>query len=734
MQILLILLAGFSTALLQLLFFREILSIFNGIDLIIGFFVSSIFFSSILGIYTSSYFKISKENIKHIHFNIFLLLFFSLISFILLQNIRFIFNIPLGSEVSLKDTFISIFFILFPIGFLQGFLSFMAIKFVTLGEKASNEDITHKHFGNSNRRNYFLPICIYALGFIIASLLYSYLLYSFIGTKVLIILFISLVMMMFIIAKNKTIIIFTLVSICLLFALYLSNLSIDFDKYLLNKNIANTKIERYYSTSYGQIVLTQKNNEYYFLANNSLMFSFPDANIIESEDFCHIPMLHHPNHKDILVIGKIQYIPIIFKHDINNINYVIDDKNIIENIQSNIPNLNNILNDKKLHTYSKNIKSFIKHNKSKYDLVFIALGTPTSLYLNSFYSKEFFETIKYFLKKDGFLALQLPGKMVFNSYITTKINKSIIEALRTSFKEVRVIHGSKNIIIASQNQMPYRMFIKRHLKKICDKTLVLTKHHIDERMDTEKTKFLISELEKLDDRNLTNTIHHPYAMFFSVLYEQAKFSPYLSIFLDKIAHYSYFIIFGIIIIFFLSKSIYKTSAFACTSTTCWLSFISIFILQTFNGKIYKLAGTYLSIFILGTVAGILLAKHTLKSVSLKRKILFTEVLFLIIISALSIILTTTKVNSLVLVIFLFSLGTISSIELLFITEIYTTYSNKLENIKKIFLSGAFGAFSASLLGGSFLILVWGMQNSILFILFFKFLIFCRWADLRKYRN
>lgn len=754
MQTLLILLAGFSTALLQLLFFREVLSIFNGIDLVIGFVVSNTIFSFTLGIYTLFHFKLVKNEIKYVFSSTFLLILFSLTSFIFLQNIRFIFNIPLGSEISLKNTFISIFFTLFPISFLQGSLLFSITKLCCLIQTTSTKNkfcnqSSQDTFDNSTNsklidnnkksqnvepiikdKNYLIYFFSYSFSFIVASLLYSYLFYTFIGTRILIIAFISLITITFIISKSKTMISLVLLSTCILFSLFLSNLPEKIDKQILNKNFSNTEIGSYHHTPYGQIVLTQKNNEYHFLINNSLLFSLPDNNIIESEDFVHISMLHHQNPKNILIIGKIlKCLPIILKYNIDTIDYATDNKKIIENIKPQITNLDIMLNDKRLHIYSQNTKHFVAHNKNKYDLVFIAFDTPTNLYINSFYSKEFFEIAKYSLKKDGFLALQLPGKMVFHSYVTTELNQSIIEALKANFKEVRIVPGTKNIILASQTPMPYRMFIKRHLKKVQDKTLVLTKHHIDERMDTEKTKWLTAELKKLNYRSITNTICTPYAMIFSVLYEQAKFSPYLSVILDKISQYSYFIIFGIIIIFFLSKSIYKTSSFTCMSTSCWLNFIIIFILQSYNGQTYKLVGLFLSLFILGAVFGTFLAKNTLKSVLTKRKILFTEVLFLIIISTLFIFLKTSKENSWLLYIFLFFSGFALGIELLLLIEISKIH----QNIKKILLSGAFGAFVTFTLGGSFLILVWGIQNSILFILFFKFLIFCRWADLTKYK-
>ncbi|MDR1522616.1 MAG: hypothetical protein LBS29_01435 [Endomicrobium sp.] len=735
-----ILLVSFSITLVQLLFFREILFIFNGIDFVIGIFVSSIIFSFTLGIYILPYLKLSRNNIKYAFLNTFFLILFSLISFIILQNIRFIFNIPLGSQIPLKYTFISIFFILFPIGFLQSTFLFTLINLYP-----SSQTVANIKLGGDNKvihtnklqniefpirnKNYLQYLFIYIFGFIIASLLYSYLFYTFIGIKILIIVFISLIIVMFCLSNRNTTIWGELLLICLLFAIFLSNWSEKFDNYILHKNFASTKIESYHYTSYGQIAITQKNNEYYFLFNNSLLFSVPDNNIIELEDFGHIPMLHHQDPKDILLIGKILYLPIILKHNIDNVDYIANNNKIIENIK-NISSLNTMLNDKRLHIYNENTKKFITYNKNKYDLIFIALETPTNLYVNSFYSKDFFEIVKHSLKNDGFIALQLPGKMVFNSYITTELNQSVIGALKENFKYIEVIPGIKNIIIASQTKIPYRMFIKRHLKKIRGKTLVLTKHHIDERMDTEKTKWLISELKHLNPRNLTNTIWTPHAIVFSVLYDQAKFSPYLSIALDKISQYSYFIIFGVIIIFF-QKFLYKTSSFICTSTSCWLNFIIIFILQSYNGQIYKLAGIFLSLFMLGIAVGTFLAKNTLKSMLAKRKILFTEIIFLIMASALFIILKINKVSSGSLYSLLFLSGLALGTELLLLTETSKIYTSKLENIKKMFLSASLGAFTASILCGSFLSLVWGMQNSILFILFLKFLTFCRWADLRK---
>jgi spermidine synthase len=212
----------------------------------------------------------------------------------------------------------------------------------------------------------------------------------------------------------------------LFFSLLFSDTAAKFDRHLLNRNFPDTTIEECKYSSYGQVVLLQRNNEYYLLSNNILLFSSPDSEILHSEDFGHIPILHHEDTKNILVIGgATKYLPIVFEHKIDKIDYVEADESVIEIIKNNFSHLGYVFNDKRLNIYNTNAENFIKQSKLKYDLILIGLPAPTTLYLNSYYTKEFFALAKNSLTGSGFLALTLPGKKVFLPFITSELNASV---------------------------------------------------------------------------------------------------------------------------------------------------------------------------------------------------------------------------------------------------------------------------------------------------------------------
>ena len=256
-----------------------------------------------------------------------------------------------------------------------------------------------------------------------------------------------------------------------------------------------------------------------------MLFSSPDSEILHSEDFGHIPLLHHEDPKNILVIGgATKYLPMVFEHKIDKIDYVEADNSVIELIKNNFSHLGYVFNDKHLNIYNTNAENFIKQSKLKYDLILIGLPAPITLYLNSYYTKEFFALAKNSLTSSGFLALTLPGKKVFLPFITSELNASVFEALRQNFNFVRAIPGKLNIIIVSKDKMPYTLYIKQHLYKKKESTIVLSKRYLDDKMDTEKTNWLIDELDRTTkEKNLLNTRNNPQASMFALLYKQSEF-------------------------------------------------------------------------------------------------------------------------------------------------------------------------------------------------------------------
>ena len=200
--------------------------------------------------------------------------------------------------------------------------------------------------------------------------------------------------------------------------------------------------------------------------------------------------------QNILLIGGVKYLTSIAKFSLTSIDYIDLDKDVIEILKNKISRFQYVFGNENITVYNDNARQHLKKNKKMYDVVLIGMDLPINTALNSFYTQEFFEIAKDNLSEDGFIALKLPGAMVYTDEIMTKLNASVYNALDTVFESVQIIPGSENILVATKHKIPYRIDLKRRLKDIEYDTFVLSKYYVDERMDTQKTQWLKFQLDK----------------------------------------------------------------------------------------------------------------------------------------------------------------------------------------------------------------------------------------------
>ncbi|MCL2484465.1 MAG: hypothetical protein FWF00_00185 [Endomicrobia bacterium] len=633
------------------------------------------------------------------------------LEFIFIRNIRFLLSVSAGSGISLKIAFVYIFVAAVPINFVVGLISRLAY-----------------YLGKEFRFSFAAQ----SWGFISGCVAYFFFMTGVPGLLTVLIISALLAFSLFCVSSGKKTII---LSFCL-FALSLCALKGIFfdihalDKKLLERSFASSFIEDYRYTPYGQNVLTQKNGEYSFFANQILMFSKPDREALESEDFGHIPALHPEKLRNILIVGgAVKYLPMIFRHNFSLVDCVEADEAIVSIIRNKFIHFGYIFGDERINIYNENPRVFIKNSQTKYDLILIGKPYPVNLQLNAYYTKEFFQSAADCLNENGFIAVKLPGRSAFSSYIMAELNRSVLDAMQSVFKYTHIIPGNHNILIASQNRMPYRLHIKKRMAKMQETTLVLSKYYLDERMDTQKTRWLRNELKKVPKGELINSDYNPKAMMLSVLYKQSVFSPYLSVFLDQAMKYSYLILIVITVVFFLSGSVYKATSFVCSAVSFWLMFTVVFSLQIYNGQIYKWAGMIASLFASGLLSGACVSNVLGKHIPLNKKMLTAEFLFVLITVLWFLTIIFNFVDLRTLSVFSFFIGFAAGAEIFILMKISKLFGS--ESKMKVFFFAVLGACFAAFFGGSFLIPVWGISKSVMLIFFLQFLIFCRWADLSK---
>jgi spermidine synthase len=702
-------------AFIEALFFRELLAVFQGNDLVTGILLAHSVFAFSCGIFISS--KIIKNGnpVKTIQYNSLITAFFLIFSYIFITNIRNILNISLGGGISLKSTFIYIFFAVFPVFFIQGITFFCGIK-------AGKNVLSVKSLT--------LLICFGAAA---GGICFGGFMYSFLSADITLITSALLCMSAVpVSASSKNAKIFFAVALIPSFCgLFLDTAKID--EKLLENNFNFFEIVEYKYTSYGQTAMVQKNGEYALLVNNIIQFSYPDNDILNSEDFGHIPALYPENPSNVLLIGgAAKYLPKILEHEVKRVDYLEPDAAVVNIMKNNISHLGYAFNDARVRIHNEKARKFLGNSDVKYDLILVGMPSPLNFQLNSFYTGEFFQAAKKSMRHNGFIALKLAGTMAFSTYIMAELNKSVMDAMKSVFKYSHIIPGSQNILIASDRRMPYRLHIKKRLYKMQETTLVLSKYYLDDRMDTEKTRWLRNELDKIEsDETLINSDWNPQAKFLSVIHSQSAFSPYLSLFMNKLRKYSYFILLAVIIVFFLSKSVYETTAFVSGASSMWIFITILFTTQILSGEIYRLFGILAALFILGVSLGIAYCGRTTKDVPLNERMFHNELLFLCLIVFLLALFKFYNINLYVISALFLSTGFAAGVEFLQLIKIAGLLREKNSNDLRIYFSQTVGALFSALAGGGFLIVVWGMEKALLFILFMKFLIFCRWADFKK---
>jgi spermidine synthase len=705
---------GFSIPMMHLLLLREIFPVFSASDFMFGIIFAHIVLSAFLGYVFGS--KFTSDNLrKNLLFCIAALCAAFLFSFFYARGIRYFLDIPLGRLITLKNAFLYCFLIIFPTSFFSGLLIFLSKSWA-------------EKFGKSNQK---YPLNLYFYFFAGLSLIfYSLILFSVNGFGIVLFICLILSVIFLAIAKSAKAQCVFLLFIIVFFMSHPLEFISTADKNILSKNFSGYIIKNYKYSSYGQNVLVNKNKEWTLLTNHIINFSFPDDEIVYSQDFAHMSILHHQNPKNILIIsGGPKILSEILKYNIASIDYIEPDKTVLSIIENDI--IKDSLDDKRIHFYGGNVRKFLKDKK--YDLIFIGIPQPSNLALNDYYTKEFFLKTKEALSPGGFVSLRLPGYESYRLFLTLQLNASIDKSLRSAYDFVHIIPGQKNIIIASKSEMPPRMQIKKRLEKIQNNTLLLSNRYLDDRMDAYKTAWLKNELNKNVNENMENSDWSPEGMIFDFMHLHSDLSPRVSIILEQTKRYLYFILLIPIILCFVLRDIHKETSFVCGISTAGLSMISIFAVQIYTQQIIKFLGIIIALFFVGVFISKFAKKFSFENKFSNEKMFLIEICNIVLIIMWIAVFEFSLVILPVLFIFTLLTGFLSGLEM---TNLLINWRNSLFNLSKskvIIFYFLAGLWLSLLFGGGYFILAAGFQKSLLLILLFRFILFCRWADLSKRR-
>jgi len=513
---------------------------------------------------------------------------------------------------------------------------------------------------------------------------------------------------------------------------------------------------------YGNITVTKGGEQFTFFTNGVPSITTPVPDIASIEDFVHFPMLFHEKPESVLVLsgGAGGMIHEILKYPVKSVDYVELDPLLLRLVQKfSTPLTQSELSDQRVKIHYTDGRFFVNRTRDRFDMIFIGLPAPQELQTNRLFSSEFFSTAREKMNPDGIVVLTLPGSLTYISPELRDLNGCILDTLKNVFQSIRIIPGDINLYMASNSSKLERVtteeIIRRfEVRKI--QTSLFTKGYLEFRLHERWMKWFSQSMER--KRIQTNSDFRPVAVFLSLSYWNALFSPYLTGIFKSFEGLSLQISIVLTTLFtllmatlfikkpHLSRHSITYSIFTTGLTGMLCSLAVIFTFQTVYGYLYHQIGLLIALFMFGVALSSFLITQRLDRIE-RDSLLFLKIelviilfsfLFPFIFSIPSQYLGKQTISLLIYPVFLimscFS-GAWIGLQFPLATKIYLNAPSRRETLGRTagLLYGAdlLGGFCGGLFGGILLLPILGLKEScfmmamikissgLLFLLFMK---------------
>lgn len=494
-----IILFGFTCISSQIVLIRELLILFYGNEFSIGLILGSWFFGGTIGSWLLGGFA-DKIKDKIFAFSACQLLLSILLplSIFFVRSIKLIFNITPGEILPLPLMAISSLIILIPLTGILGFTFCLGCK-------------EYKAIG-----------AVYAfegIGATIGGLLVSFfLIKTFNSFEIMGILsLLNIIMAFFLKANLKAIIL----------SLFFTGMFLfwnKIDRYSIRRQFPGYNVISSQSSIYGNITLTERQNQYSFFYNGLYLYTIPDR--LGSEEAVHFNLLLNPDPLNVLLIGgNVGLIGEIIKHPVKDIDYVELDPLIIKMAIEHLPKAySSLLKDKRVNIKNYDGRFFIKRTDKKYDCVIICVGSPCTAQLNRYYTVDFFKELKKVLKPSGIVSFSLPFSENYISFELSNFLNSIYYSLSNVFPDVKTIPGNTLYFLACSKKGVLSYDYKQMMERVKEREIdikFVREYYLYDKLSKERIKKIEGVLGKKEIK--INYDERPISYHYNLIFWLGKF-------------------------------------------------------------------------------------------------------------------------------------------------------------------------------------------------------------------
>lgn len=570
-----ILILGFSTVSVQIIFLREFLSVFGGNELVIGMFLSGWMLLTGLGAWAG---KLRIRKIRGSEMIAIPMLILSLSPAILFYLLYSAKALLLQAGEAAPPLMIW----LFGLILLSPFCLFSGFLFTSFSGKYSQMIA-----GNSVRLVYGWE----SIGSLAGGLVYNFILVFVMNSlqalllnSLLIFLFLSHYLLRKVTLKWTASFVFLLLGVLVVFK------STEFYKEIINFTYPGQELLDSHETPFGRIDVTRSDQrQINFYENGDLRFV--NEATIQAEEIVHFPMALHPDPDSILIIsgGFTGTILEALKYDpefILNLEVNSGLNHMIENY------LDLSLPEKNVVSKYKDGRLYIKTTPEKYDVILSDIPNPSTIRLNRYFTQEYFREASEIMRDSAIFCMHLEATGSYLDDETLQLHKTIRNTLSGVFRYVMFVPAGRNYFLASNTPLSYNISGNLESSGIINE--YITPQHInDELMEFSSSMLLPAD----EDFSEISRDSKPVAFKYYLMFWLRKHNSGLWVFFSVISAFLLF--------FWIFSHPYNKSLLMTGLTGISAEYIAIIIIQVLFGYSYYLSGIIITFFMAGIAAGAL---------------------------------------------------------------------------------------------------------------------------------
>ena len=375
---------------------------------------------------------------------------------------------------------------------------------------------------------------------------------------------------------------------------YVFSMSSHVEKATLSKQYG--EILRYVESPYGRIVVSREGPQHTFWESGIPFYS--DADITNSEEKIHYPLCQLDKVDKVLLLsgGLGETLHEVSKYRPSRIDYVELDPRLTGVAQD----LGFITKTDSLAVINTDGRAYVKKTDEKYDAIVMDLPDPDTFQLNRFYTREFFGLAKQRLRERGVLSFSISYSPNYTSPLQKGKLSILYGTAREAFHHVMILPGERAYFLCRDGELRWDVPARLLAKSI---PTAYVEGFYYGNVTRERMEKLMSDL---DPGGRTNRDFEPRIMRF-VLEEwsvQHGASPkaFLAVLVGLTALY----------LFFIRREEYVL--FTTGLVTMGVEMLILFTFQVMYGYIYLKVGAVVTAFLMGLLPGAILGNLRKKGV------------------------------------------------------------------------------------------------------------------------